>query len=151
MVLKPFSPCDWTIFRWSYTGECVSLLETLYKVIMCHYSVYEKLFNIKLAWVLRGMMDVFHVYCFKSVGIYKHKLSRIESLAILYWRINCISIISLHICDFSSKSNGSIYIPLRLYCYIYCKFKGLYEHQQETKIPFLAIFDNFSRSCQKST
>ena len=62
-----------------------------------------------------------------------------------YWGINCISIISLHICDFSSKSNGSIYIPLRLYCYIYCKFKGLYEHQQETKIPFLAIFDNFSR------
>ena len=112
---------------------------------MCHYSVYEKLFNIKLSWVLRGMMDVFHVYCFKSVGIYKHKLSRIESLVILYWGINCISIISLHICDFSSKSNGSIYIPLRLYCYIYCKFKGLYEHQQETKIPFLAIFDNFSR------
>ena len=112
---------------------------------MCHYSVYEKLFNIKLSWVLRGMMDVFHVYCFKSVGIYKHKLSRIESLVILYWRINCISIISLHICDFSSKSNGSIYIPLRLYCYIYCKFKGLFEHQQETKIPFLAIFDNFSR------
>ena len=106
---------------------------------MCHYSVYEKLFNIKLSWVLRGMMDVFHVYCFKSVGIYKHKLSRIESLVILYWRINCISIISLHICDFSSKSNGSIYIPLRLYCYIYCKFKGLYEHQQETKIVQLTI------------
>ena len=66
-------------------------------------------------------------------------------LSDFYWGINCISIISLHICDFSSKSNGSIYIPLRLYCYIYCKFKGLYEHQQETKIPFLAIFDNFSR------
>ena len=66
---------------------------------MCHYSVYEKFFDIKLAWVLRGMMDVFHVYCFKSVGIYKHKLSRIESLVILYWGINCISIISLHICD----------------------------------------------------
>ena len=33
-------------------------------------------------------------------------------------------------------------------CIIYMqpqKFKGLYEHQQETKIPFLAIFDNFSR------
>ena len=51
---------------------------------MCHYSVYEKLFNIKLAWVLRGMMDVFHVYCFKSVRIYKHKLSRIESLVIFF-------------------------------------------------------------------
>ena len=28
--------------------------------------------------------------CFKSVGSYKHKLSRIESLVILYWGINCI-------------------------------------------------------------
>ena len=34
-------------------------------------------------------MDVFHVYCFKSNGSYKHKLSRIESLVILYWGINC--------------------------------------------------------------
>ena len=59
---------------------------------MFHYSVYQKCFNIKLTWVLRGMMDVFHVYCFKSVGVYKHKLSRIESLVILYWGINCISI-----------------------------------------------------------
>ena len=34
-------------------------------------------------------MDVLYVYCFKSVGSYKHKLSRIESLVILYWGINC--------------------------------------------------------------
>ena len=34
-------------------------------------------------------MDVLYVYCFKSVGSYKHKLSRIESLAILCWGINC--------------------------------------------------------------
>ena len=35
------------------------------------------------------MIDVLYVYCFKSVGSYKHKLSRIESLVILYWGINC--------------------------------------------------------------
>ena len=34
-------------------------------------------------------MDVLYVYGFKSVGSYKHKLSRIESLVILYWGINC--------------------------------------------------------------
>ena len=34
-------------------------------------------------------MVVLYVYCFKSVGSYKHKLSRIESLVILYWGINC--------------------------------------------------------------
>ena len=34
-------------------------------------------------------MDVLYVYCFNSVGSYKHKLSRIESLVILYWGINC--------------------------------------------------------------
>ena len=34
-------------------------------------------------------MDVLYVYCFKSVGSYKQKLSRIESLVILYWGINC--------------------------------------------------------------
>ena len=39
------------------------------------------------------MMDVLYVYWFKSVGSYKHKLSRIESLVILYWGINCIIII----------------------------------------------------------
>ena len=59
------------------------------RFISYHYSVNQKLFNIKLTWVVRGMMDVFHVYCFKSVGSYKHKLSRIESLVILYWGINC--------------------------------------------------------------
>ena len=37
-------------------------------------------------------MDVLYVYCFKSVGIYKHKLSRTESLVILYWGINCTGI-----------------------------------------------------------
>ena len=37
-------------------------------------------------------MDVLYVYCFKSVGSYKHKLSRIESLVILYWGINCSSV-----------------------------------------------------------
>ena len=36
-------------------------------------------------------MDVLYVYGFKSVGSYKHKLSRIESLVILYWGINCMS------------------------------------------------------------
>ena len=30
------------------------------------------------------------MFCFKSVGSYKHKLSRIEYLVILYWGINCI-------------------------------------------------------------
>ena len=35
-------------------------------------------------------MDVLYVFCFKSVGSYKHKLSRIESLMILSWGINCI-------------------------------------------------------------
>ena len=30
------------------------------RVISCHYSVYQKLFNIKLSWVVRGMMNVFH-------------------------------------------------------------------------------------------
>ena len=49
----------------------------------------SKLFNIKLTWVVRGTMDVLYVYCFKSVGSYKHKLSRIESVVILYWGINC--------------------------------------------------------------
>ena len=44
------------------------------------------------------MMDVLYAYCFKSVGSYKHKLSRIESLVILYWGINC-SVVQL--LDFS--------------------------------------------------
>ena len=34
-------------------------------------------------------MDVLYVYCYKSVGSYKHKLSRTESLVFLYWGINC--------------------------------------------------------------
>ena len=36
-------------------------------------------------------MDVLYVYCFKLVGCYKHKLSRIESLVILYWEITCLT------------------------------------------------------------
>ena len=34
-------------------------------------------------------------------------------------------------------------LSLRLYCYIYWKFNRFYEHQQETKVPFL---DRLSRS-----
>ena len=34
-------------------------------------------------------MDVLYVYCYKSVGSYKHKLSRTEPLVFLYWGINC--------------------------------------------------------------
>ena len=59
--------------------------------ISCHYSVYQRTFNITLTWVERGMMNVFHVYCFKSVGIRKYKLSQLESLVVLYWQLNCIS------------------------------------------------------------
>ena len=33
--------------------------------------------------IVRVMMNVLYVYCFKSVGSYKHKLSRIESLVII--------------------------------------------------------------------
>ena len=82
MILKQFSPCDWTIFRRFFTGEMVLYWGHCKKVISYHYrgySVYPKLFNIKLTWVVRGMMVVLHVYYFKSVGISKHKWSRIES------------------------------------------------------------------------
>ena len=37
------------------------------------------------------------------------------------------------------------YITFKTVLLYFCKFMGLYEHQQETKVPFLAIFDNFSR------
>ena len=30
VMLNPFQPWDWTVFRWFFTGECGSLLETLY-------------------------------------------------------------------------------------------------------------------------
>ena len=50
----------------------------------------SKLFNIKLTWVIRGMMDVLYIYCFNFFGSYKPDLSRIESLVILYWGIICI-------------------------------------------------------------
>ena len=49
------------------------------RVISCHYNVNQKLFNIKLTWAVKGRMGIFHVYFFKSVDIYKHKLSRIEN------------------------------------------------------------------------
>ena len=42
-------------------------------------------------------MDVLFMDCFKSVGSYKHKLSKIESLVILYWGINCIVYFNLFI------------------------------------------------------
>ena len=74
-----------------FTRERGSLLNCL-RVIRCHYFVYQKLLNIKLTWVVRGMMGIFHGHCFKLVGIYKHKLSRIESLMTPYWGLNCIFI-----------------------------------------------------------
>ena len=54
-------------------------------VINCYYSVYRKLFNIKLAWFVKSFMDVLHGYCFKSVCICIHKqtLSLLESLMVL--------------------------------------------------------------------
>ena len=47
-----------------------------------------KVFNIKLTWVVRATVDVLYVYCFKKVGSYKHNLSRLVSLVILYLGIN---------------------------------------------------------------
>ena len=38
------------------------------RVISCHYFVYQRYFKIYLTWVVRGMMDVFHVYCFNSLN-----------------------------------------------------------------------------------
>ena len=80
----------------SSLGECRSLLEKLYK----GHKLYQKLSNIKLTWVVRGMMDVFYVHRFKLVGIYKHKLSRVVSLVILYWGLNC-TIRCKNKCNFS--------------------------------------------------
>ena len=37
------------------------------------------------------------------------------------------------------------FVTFKTYCYIHCKCIRLYEHQQETKVPFLAIFGTFSR------
>ena len=48
-----------------FTRERGSLLNCL-RVIRCHYFVYQKLLNIKLTWVVRGMMDIFHGHCFIS-------------------------------------------------------------------------------------
>ena len=42
-------------------------------------STLSALINIKLPWAVRGIIDVLYVYCYKSVGSYKHKLSRTES------------------------------------------------------------------------
>ena len=41
-------------------------------------------------------MAVFHLYCFKSVGIYKHKLSRIESLVIFIGDYTVCAIVKQH-------------------------------------------------------
>ena len=49
------------------------------RVRSCHYFVYQKLLNIKLTCVVRGMLCLFHMNCLKSVGIYKHKVLRIKS------------------------------------------------------------------------
>ena len=57
------------------------------RVISCLHQRH----NIKVTWVVRGMINVFHVYCFKSVGIHKYKLSQLESLVVLYWQLNCTS------------------------------------------------------------
>ena len=67
------------------------------RVKSCHHSVNQRILNVKLTWVVRGMMNVFHVYCFKSVGSFKQKLSRIESLVILYRGENCNMILSAYI------------------------------------------------------
>ena len=66
------------------------------------------------------------------------------------WRLNNhISVISLHIFEFSSKKQWFNLLPLRLYCFIYWKFIRLYEHQPETWVPFLANFGTFSRKSSK--
>ena len=61
------------------------------RVISCPYSEYQRSFNIKLTWVVRGMVDALHVYCFKSVGIHKYKFSQLESLVVFYCQLNCTS------------------------------------------------------------
>ena len=68
----------------SLLENVVLLWRNCIRVISCYYSVYQKLFNIKLTWFVRGMMDVyfFHVY-FSNQLAYKHKLSKILSLVIL--------------------------------------------------------------------
>ena len=59
-------------------------------VISCYYSVYQNLFNIKLAWVVRGMMGAFQDYCFISVSIHKDTSAKVlfnllNELRILYF------------------------------------------------------------------
>ena len=52
-----------------YKGNCM-------RVISCHYSVYQKRFNIKLPLVVSGMMDVFHYYYYLKTAncpYYNHK------------------------------------------------------------------------------
>ena len=60
----------------SLLGNVVLYWRHCIMVINCHYSVNQSFL-------------ILNVYCFKSVGSYKHKLSWIESLVILYWGINC--------------------------------------------------------------
>ena len=84
-------------------------------VLSCHFSVYQKLFNIKFTWVVRGRMGLFHVYCFKSIGIYKNKSSRKESLVILYWGLNCTHYIMF--CLRNKKINFQLRIlPASIQC-----------------------------------
>ena len=54
-------------------------------------------------------MDVTYVHCFKSVCSYKHKLSRIESLVILYWGIinklyiallECLTLLKIEVIEY---------------------------------------------------
>ena len=62
-------------------------------------------------------MDVLYVYCYKSVGSYKYKLSRTESLVFLYWGINCTIIpiyqIVIHVVK-KSVDSGTSTAALRL-------------------------------------
>ena len=70
------------------TGECGSLLEKLYiGYKLPPFCISKGFFLLNL-----HVMDVVHLYYFKSVGIYKHKLSRIESLVILHWEYYCTDI-----------------------------------------------------------
>ena len=85
------------LFKGHYLlGSVVLYCRYCIRTLRCHFSVNQKLFNIRLTWVVRGMMDVFHVYCFKSVGLYKYRLSRIESLMILYLGQNCTLTLRRH-------------------------------------------------------
>ena len=69
----------------SLLGNVVIYWRNGLRVISCHRSVHQKFSNIKRTWVVRGIMDVIHVYCFKSVGILQTQIvkNRILSDALL--------------------------------------------------------------------